>query len=66
MNRIHEQIGDRVCFFKSPGIATIIMHQEKASTMFQLIDTNENDDDMDIKKIATKRERDERRTNHKE
>ena len=43
MNRISELLHDKAYLFKSPGIATLLMHKQKASNFFQLINCNDDE-----------------------
>ena len=37
--------------FKACGLASIIMHKEKASTMFKIVNEKDNDEDIKISKL---------------
>ena len=54
MNRISELLHDKAYLFKSPGIATLLMHKQKASNFFQLINCNDDENDTQVDRIAGK------------
>lgn len=54
MNRISEILKKNVFFFNSPGVATILLHKQKATALFQLVSYVEEDDDMQVDKVAKK------------
>ena len=49
---IRKQMNDEIYCFDSPGIATIIMHRNKAASLFKIVDTAENDKEKDIRALA--------------
>ena len=53
MVSINDKMKGEVCCFKSPVLASIIMYKNKASTMFKLLNS-EDDDEVDLKKVADK------------
>ena len=48
MNRISELLYDKVYLFKSPGVATLLMHKQKASSLFQLLNCNNDKNDIQV------------------
>ena len=52
MNRISELLRDKV--FKSPRLATILMHKQKLSNLFQLVNFNGEKNDIRVDYIACK------------
>ena len=54
MNRIYELLHDKVYLFKSTGVATLLMHKQKASNLFQLINCNDNENDIQVDQITGK------------
>ena len=44
VKQIMNELKDKIYCFKSVGLATLVMHQKKASTMFQLHRFEEEDD----------------------
>ena len=54
MNRISELLHDKVYLFKSPRVATLLMHKQKASNLFQLVNCNGDENDIQVDQIAVK------------
>ena len=54
MNRISELLHDRVYLFKFPGVATLLIHKQKASNLFQLVNSNDDENDIQVDQIAGK------------
>ena len=54
MNRMSDILKDKVYLFKSPGVATILMHKQKATDLFQLVSYVEEDDDIQVDAVANK------------
>ena len=52
MNRISELLRDKV--FKSPRLATVLMHKQKLSNLFQLVNFNGDKNDIQVDYIACK------------
>ena len=46
MNRMSETLKEKVYLFKSPGVATILMHKQKATALFQVVSNVEEDNDI--------------------
>ena len=55
VDRIKEKMNDEIYCFKAPGLSTIIMHKRKASTIFELVSANEEEEEsLEISKISKK------------
>ena len=54
MNIISELLHDKVYLFKSTGVATLLMLKQKASNLFQLINCNDNENDIQVNQITGK------------
>ena len=54
INRISDLLYDKVYLFKSPGVATLLMHKQKASNLFQLVNCNDDENDIQVDQIAGK------------
>ena len=54
INDVIEQSGNKMYRFNSPGMAVILMHKQKASTLFKLVSVEDEDDDSQVKKVADK------------
>ena len=52
IERIQKQMKDKVYCFKAAGMATLIMHKQKASSMFKVLVKSDTDDEEDIKRVA--------------
>ena len=52
MNRISELLRDKV--FKSPRLAIVLMHKQKLSNLFQLVNFNGDKNDIRVDYIACK------------
>ena len=46
INRIPELLHDKVYSFKSPGAATVLMHKQKVSNLFQSVNSNGDKNDI--------------------
>ena len=47
-NRISELLHDKVYFFKSPRVPTLLMHKQKESSLFQLLNCNDDKNDIQV------------------
>ena len=52
IERIEERMKDEIYCFKAAGMATIIMHKQKATSMFKVLVKNDTDEEEDIKRVA--------------
>ena len=52
IERIEKHMKDEVYCFKAPGMATLIMHKQKASSMFKVLVKSDTDEEEDIKRVA--------------
>ena len=49
-----EILKEKVYLFKSPGVATILMHKQKATALFQVVSNVEEDNDIQVDTVANK------------
>ena len=54
LNKVTEYMGNEVVVQLSPGVASIIMFNEKASQTFKFERIDEEDDDINLRPIAKK------------
>ena len=54
MNRMSEILKEKVYLFKSPGVATILMHKQKATALFQVVSNVEEDNHIQVDTVANK------------
>ena len=52
IERIEKHMKDEVYCFKAAGMATLIMHKQKASSIFKVLAKSDTDEEEDIKKVA--------------
>ena len=54
MNKVNEHMEEEIYVFKASGVASIIMHRQKASKMFNIVTTQKDheDDDIELQKLA--------------
>ena len=52
LSRIQEYLKDEIYWFKSPGVATIIMHKTKAINLQKLISNQDEDETLETEKVA--------------
>ena len=52
MDRVSEILKEKIYLFKSPGVATILMHKQKATSLFQLVSYVEEENDVQVDKVA--------------
>ena len=52
IERIEKHMKDEIYCFKAAGMATLIMHKQKASSMFKVLAKSDTDEEEDIKKVA--------------
>ena len=52
LTRIQEYLKDEIYCFKSPGVATIIMHKKKATNLLQLVSNQDEDETLETEKVA--------------
>lgn len=53
-NTVIDRMSDDLYCFKANGLAFIIMHKRKPSSMFKIVTENSNEDDIDLHKVANK------------
>ena len=49
---IQEYLKDEIYCFKSPGVATIIMHKEKATNLLKQVNNQDEDGTLETEKMA--------------
>ena len=54
INRILEHMTEELYCFNASGLASIIMHREKASKMFKIVNKKDDDEDLDLKNVANR------------
>ena len=54
INRIMTFMNNELYCFKSPGLATIVMHKKKASDVLKVVNNNEEDEQLEVDKIGKK------------
>ena len=52
LNKVTESTGNKVVVLLSPGVASVIMFNEKASQTFKFKRVDEEDDDINLRLIA--------------
>ena len=52
VQRIKEHLKEQIYCFKSPGLASLIMHKEKASSIMKVVAEKEEYDHTDIEKVS--------------
>ena len=52
VQRIKEHLKEQIYCFKSPGLASLIMHKEKASSIMKVVAEKEEDEHADIEKVS--------------
>ena len=52
IERLEEQMKDEIYCFKTAGMPTVIMHKQKATSMFKVLVKNDTDEDEGIKRVA--------------
>ena len=53
-NTVMDPMSDDLYCFKANGLASIIMHKRKASSMFKIASEKGNEDGIDLHKVANK------------
>ena len=54
MKRISELLHDEIYLFKALGVATGLMHKQKEPILFQLVNSNDDENDIQVGQIASK------------
>ena len=54
MSRISELLHDKVYLFKSPEVATVLMRRQKVTSLFQSVNSNSHQNDIQVDQIAGK------------
>ena len=54
MSRISELLHDKVYLFKSPEVATVLMRRQKVTSLFQSVNSNGHQNDIQVDQIAGK------------
>ena len=54
MNRMSEILKEKVYLFKSTGVATILMHKQKATALFQVVLNVEEDNNIQVDTVTNK------------